>query len=100
MRTVWLASYPKSGNTWMRVLLANLAAEDEGAVDINNLVLRGGFGPSARAHADPPGRLCQQAGQHRRRADRPEDFALTCTRPACSERPWRLLPFCNLPESS
>ena len=22
--TVWLASYPKSGNTWFRILLANL----------------------------------------------------------------------------
>lgn len=51
MRTVWLASYPKSGNTWMRVLLANLAAEDEGAVDINNLVLRGGIA-SAREPFD------------------------------------------------
>ena len=26
MRTVWLASYPKSGNTWLRILLANLSA--------------------------------------------------------------------------
>jgi hypothetical protein len=51
MRTVWLASYPKSGNTWMRVLLANLAAEGERAVDINNLVLRGGIA-SARERFD------------------------------------------------
>ena len=26
---VWLASFPKSGNTWLRLLLANLAAADE-----------------------------------------------------------------------
>jgi len=51
MRTIWLASYPKSGNTWMRVLLANLAADGEGAVDINNLVLRGGIA-SAREPFD------------------------------------------------
>jgi len=34
---VWLASYPKSGNTWMRVLLANLIAGKEKPADINNL---------------------------------------------------------------
>lgn len=43
MRTIWLASYPKSGNTWMRVLLANLSAERDEGADINNLVLRGGI---------------------------------------------------------
>lgn len=37
MRTIWLASYPKSGNTWMRVLLANLTADGDQAVDINRL---------------------------------------------------------------
>lgn len=34
---VWLASYPKSGNTWVRVLLANLAAGKAQPADINNL---------------------------------------------------------------
>lgn len=34
---VWLASYPKSGNTWMRVLLANLLAGRENPADINRL---------------------------------------------------------------
>lgn len=37
---VWLASYPKSGNTWMRVLLSNLLAGEEGPQDINGLALR------------------------------------------------------------
>lgn len=42
---VWLASYPKSGNTWFRAFLANyLYAQDE-AVDINRL----GGGPIASA---------------------------------------------------
>jgi hypothetical protein len=48
MRTLWLASYPKSGNTWMRILLANLAAAD-GAANIN--ALGGGFA-SARGPFD------------------------------------------------
>lgn len=37
MRTVWLASYPKSGNTWMRLLLANLAGQDDTPADLNAL---------------------------------------------------------------
>src|ERR1041385_7586325 len=34
-RTIWLASYPKSGNTWMRALLGNVLAEDgeHGGID-------------------------------------------------------------------
>jgi sulfotransferase family protein len=39
---VWLASYPKSGNTWFRILVANLSAT-EGPVDINDLPERGGI---------------------------------------------------------
>lgn len=35
MRSVWLASYPKSGNTWLRILLANL--RQDRPVDINHL---------------------------------------------------------------
>jgi len=34
---VWLASYPKSGNTWVRSFLANLIAGTEEPVDINSL---------------------------------------------------------------
>jgi hypothetical protein len=33
----WLASYPKSGNTWLRVFLANLRDGSDEAVDINQL---------------------------------------------------------------
>jgi aryl sulfotransferase len=40
-RTIWLASYPKSGNTWLRLLLANVSAGDEQPVDINNVILGG-----------------------------------------------------------
>lgn len=43
-RTIWLASYPKSGNTWVRAMLASLRAEDPAAaLDINAL----GGGPVA-----------------------------------------------------
>lgn len=34
---VWLASYPKSGNTWFRVFLSNLLANSDIPVSINNL---------------------------------------------------------------
>jgi hypothetical protein len=34
---VWLASYPKSGNTWMRVLLTNYLSGKPEPADINNL---------------------------------------------------------------
>jgi hypothetical protein len=50
MRTIWLASYPKSGNTWFRMLVANLAATDA-PVDINDLPERGGIA-SAREPFD------------------------------------------------
>ncbi|MES2494671.1 MAG: sulfotransferase domain-containing protein [Pseudomonadota bacterium] len=36
---VWLASYPKSGNTWLRMLLSNLLCGREGPEDINDLRL-------------------------------------------------------------
>jgi aryl sulfotransferase len=35
-RTVWLAAYPKSGNAWLRIFIANLSATDAPA-DINAL---------------------------------------------------------------
>ena len=36
-RLVWVASYPKSGNTWTRLLLANFLADAEHMVPINSL---------------------------------------------------------------
>ena len=43
---IWLASFPKSGNTWFRILLANLTAGESGPADINNLDERGGIASS------------------------------------------------------
>jgi aryl sulfotransferase len=34
---IWIASYPKSGNTWMRVFLTNYMRNDESPADINKL---------------------------------------------------------------
>src|SRR4030067_3299012 len=34
---IWLASYPKSGNTWMRVLLTNYLRNGNTPADINKL---------------------------------------------------------------
>src|SRR6056297_24894 len=39
MQTVWLASYPKSGNTWFRVFLSNLLYPEFAPVDPNRLPL-------------------------------------------------------------
>lgn len=36
---VWLASYPKSGNTWLRILLANLLSASDRPQDINAMDL-------------------------------------------------------------
>ena len=50
-RTIWLPSYPKSGNTWFRMLVANLSAKDGKPADINDLSERGGIA-SARGPFD------------------------------------------------
>lgn len=36
--TIWLASYPKSGNTWIRVFLSNLFSSSKQPIRINNLI--------------------------------------------------------------
>jgi Sulfotransferase domain len=36
-RIIWMASYPKSGNTWMRAFLHNLLRDPNQAYDINRL---------------------------------------------------------------
>ena len=36
-RIVWLASYPKSGNTWFRIFLANFLRNSDRPLDINDL---------------------------------------------------------------
>jgi aryl sulfotransferase len=51
MRTIWLASYPKSGNTWMRMMIGALAAPDDGEPGINDLPEPGGIA-SARVAFD------------------------------------------------
>jgi aryl sulfotransferase len=50
-RRIWLASYPKSGNTWLRMLIANLAAQDDRPVGINDLAATSSIA-SARAPFD------------------------------------------------
>lgn len=42
---VWLASYPKSGNTWMRIFLANYLSDAKQPLKINQ-IQRFGFGDS------------------------------------------------------
>jgi len=38
---VWLVSYPKSGNTWIRILLSNYLSDEDKAVDINSIQTSG-----------------------------------------------------------
>jgi hypothetical protein len=47
---VWLASYPKSGNTWMRILLSGLTLAEGKGIDIN--ALDGGGLASSRGAFD------------------------------------------------
>jgi hypothetical protein len=49
-RIVWLSSYPKSGNTWFRLLVANLGAD--APVDINGIGGEAGGIASGRAPFD------------------------------------------------
>ena len=49
-KLVWLASYPKSGNTWFRMIVANLGAREP--ADINNLPVRGGIASGRREFED------------------------------------------------
>ncbi|MGN7610903.1 sulfotransferase domain-containing protein [Magnetococcales bacterium HHB-1] len=46
-KVYWLASYPKSGNTWIRIFLANLLEEKQQPVDINRLNKHPAFLPIA-----------------------------------------------------
>jgi hypothetical protein len=46
----WLASYPKSGNTWMRIFLTNYWHDGDPSIDINHL--KGTFGINARSYFD------------------------------------------------
>jgi len=46
----WLASYPKSGNTWLRIFITNLERDEETRASINELDFVSGSG--ARAHFD------------------------------------------------
>ena len=36
---VWLASYPKSGNTWLRILMDSILNKNGETVDINKISL-------------------------------------------------------------
>lgn len=44
----WLASYPKSGNTWVRTFIASLLKQASGSVNMNELHLHTGAIASAR----------------------------------------------------
>ena len=47
-RIVWLASYPRSGNTWVRLLLANVLADEDVSINRMPRVLPGTLATSRR----------------------------------------------------
>jgi len=51
-KIIWLASYPKSGNTWVRALLANYLFSEGEPININELA-RWAVGEMAVEHYDP-----------------------------------------------
>ena len=34
---IWIASYPKSGNTWLRVFISSILYSNDGIVNLENL---------------------------------------------------------------
>ena len=42
---IWLASYPKSGNTWVRSFLTSILYSNEGNINFNDLKKLGGEYP-------------------------------------------------------
>jgi aryl sulfotransferase len=49
MRTFWLASYPKCGNTWLRMMIGALARPDDRELDINEVSQGDGIASGRRA---------------------------------------------------
>ena len=37
---IWIASYPKSGNTWVRAIISSFLNSNSNEIDINNLKIR------------------------------------------------------------
>ena len=46
---IWLASYPKSGNTWVRLFLTSILHSNEGNIDFKDINKIGGQYP-LRSH--------------------------------------------------
>jgi hypothetical protein len=49
MRTFWLASYPKCGNTWLRMMIGALARPDDRELDINEVSQGDGIASARRS---------------------------------------------------
>lgn len=56
MSIIWIASYPKSGNTWVRAFLANLLSNSKDPVPINRLVYYCDFDYLGKHYATLAGR--------------------------------------------
>lgn len=90
---VWIASYPKSGNTWTRAFLHNLISimegEEETEQDINGLNELTGWDISSKKYSEIIGQPVQEVGRkeiaaarakaHQEIADRTEGISLIKT---------------------
>lgn len=72
-RFVWLASWPKSGNTWVRLLLANLLSDSDDPVSLDELGARlpGAHSSSRRAFDEFTGVLSAHCTDAEAEAMRP-----------------------------
>jgi len=70
---VWLVSYPKSGNTWLRAFLANLLADNDTPADINNLNV-GGIASNRRIADEALGLECSDLTPEEIERYRPEVY--------------------------
>ena len=76
-RILWLASYPKSGNTWFRVFLANLQLDGEQPVDINILNNQIGMASSRQLFDEASAVEASQLSHKEIDAMRPDTYRFT-----------------------
>ncbi len=70
-KIIWLASYPKSGNTWMRAFLHNLLRDPDESYDINKITDFSTSDSSIDWYQAQDKREWQEWKRHRRRAHAP-----------------------------
>lgn len=76
---LWLASFPKSGNTWLRAFLANLLSNAREPVDINALPQFGWGDAKAELYEKVAGKPAKEMSDEELHLLRPRVHRLMCT---------------------